>query len=150
VNYKKTVFLDLLLQYDKVLICEKYVSINLKKGFFMNNATKLFVVLTCGIVGQAFTQDKNHKTVPLAAIALIGAMKDAAEIKDLILTAYNSLPPAEQQQIVNTLVSLLLTNLQAPQTTTTTTQPASSTQTTAAPPYSAEATKGKQVATTQQ
>jgi hypothetical protein len=94
----------------------------------MNNSTKLLFLLTCGIIGQTFTQEKNHKAAPLAAIALIGAIKDAAEIKDLIITAYNSLPPAEQQQIVNTLVNLLLTSLQASQAAPG--QPISSTPTT--------------------
>jgi hypothetical protein len=101
----------------------------------MNNTTKLLFLLACGMVGQAFTQEQNHKVAPLAAIAIVSALKDASEIKDLIITAYNSLPPAEQQQIVNTLVSLLLSSLQTPQTAntqTTSTQP--NTQTTSSTP----------------
>jgi hypothetical protein len=86
----------------------------------MNHSKKLLFFLLIGIVGHTLTKEYSQKVAPLAAATLMNIISDTAEIKNLIVTAYNSLPPAEQQQIIATLVNLLLESLQKPQPTTNT------------------------------
>ncbi len=77
---------------------------------------------------QSKSQLKN-KRVPAAI--LLSIINDSKEIGDLLITTYNNLPSAEQQQIVTTLLNMFMTILQSSQTTPaqTTTQPSTITPT---------------------
>ena len=105
----------------------------------MNSSTKLSLLLASSIIGMhAFAQESTtvsagaQRVAPLAAATLMSTIRDVEEIKNVILTAYSSLPPAEQQQIMATLLNIFVSTLQNTQTTTTTqaTQTTSSTPTT--------------------
>jgi hypothetical protein len=111
----------------------------LKKECYMNISKNLLLLIASSTIAlssvaqestrQSKSQLKN-KRVPAAI--LFSVINDSKEIENLLVTTYNSLPPAEQQQIVTTLLNIFMTILQSSPATpaqTTTTQPNTTTPT---------------------
>ena len=104
----------------------------------MNRSKRLSFLLASSIIGlplcakESTPQLKNR----VIAAALLTIIDHADEIENVLVTTFNSLPPAEQQQIITTLLNIFMTILQNSQTTpaqTTTTTQTTSPSTTAQP-----------------
>jgi hypothetical protein len=85
----------------------------------MNNSKKLSFLLVSSIIGLPIVAQESTPQLKnrVAAVALLDIIDHADEVENLLVTTYNSLSPAEQQQIVTTLLNIFTTILQSTQTT---------------------------------